>query len=95
MIYRSSYISGSVSGLQEEIRKYTRCYPNPVNDFLFIDLDIPGGQLELIDMQGKLLCRKELLHGTNSVPVSAYPDGIYLVKILSNQGNAWYKVQKH
>jgi hypothetical protein len=57
-------------------------------------MDIPQVRLQLFDMQGRLLMEQEVFHGSSRVNLSGYPDGTYLLKFLSEDGTAWFKLLK-
>jgi len=59
-------------------------FPNPVNDFIYINTNAPISKVFLYDLQGKILCTKDskeivdhMMHLNNS-----YPSGIYFIRIL-------------
>lgn len=61
-------------------------YPNPVSDFLIIKQNLPGtASLELYDLKGKLVLKKELYSNTSTLPVQHLLKGSYLLKIRSNE----------
>lgn len=68
-----------------ETKRY-EFYPNPAQNFLFVQFEPEGtGKLALIDLQGKLL-REEILHpGIQTLDVSNIPNGIYFLKIQSEK----------
>lgn len=53
------YIGETVTGVDDHMLSYIRCYPNPVDDLLYIDMDVIKGRLELYDLQEKVLLREE------------------------------------
>ena len=88
------YKSGSITGIESSLSSRIRIYPNPVSEFLYIDIDIPQVRLQLFDMQGRLLMEQEVFPGSNRVNLSGHPDGAYLLKFLSDDGTAWFKFLK-
>jgi len=88
------YRSGSITGIESSLSSRIRIYPNPVSEFLYIDMDIPQVRLQLFDIQGRLLMEQEVFLGSNRVNLSGYPDGTYLLKFLSGEGTAWFKLLK-
>lgn len=89
------YVYGTTTGLEEDIRPFIRIYPNPVREWLQIDFDLSQGQLQGFDMHGRLLLEQEIFLGSNRVLLTGYPEGTYIVKILSDHGSARFKVIKH
>ena len=72
-------------------------YPNPVRDDLTITVDTDEFPLtvELIDISGRNLTSFELLERQGRVDMSAYPQGVYTVKIRSNAGWIIQKIVKN
>lgn len=75
-----------------------RVYPNPVIDRLIVETGISENEtnkvLSLYNIQGKLLLRKVLQSKTETVILSAYPDGLYLININSGNAKKSFKVLK-
>jgi len=72
-------------------------YPNPGNETLNINSPIDRSQIQLFDLTGRLECEAELSAGTNSIPVSSLPAGIYLYRIFDHksqiiQSGKWIKL---
>ena len=58
-------------------------YPNPANDFIYIDFDGEAGKVEIINATGKLLKSQEVYFGRNIIETSSLIQGVYFVR-LSN-----------
>lgn len=55
-------------------------HPNPASDFLTIDLkSMPGGELTIRDLQGKLLMQQKIPAGQVKLDISALNRGLYFV----------------
>jgi hypothetical protein len=65
-----------------------------VKEFLQIDFDIHEGRMQIFDAQGRMIHGQGLFSGTNQVDMSAYPEGTYLLRFVTDQGCGWYKVLK-
>ncbi|MFO7934988.1 MAG: C25 family cysteine peptidase [Bacteroidales bacterium] len=89
-----TYVSGSLTGLGENIMQYIRVYPNPVKEFLQLDFGFREGHLQVFDARGRMIREQELFFGTNRVDMSACPEGAYLLRFASDQGYGWHKVLK-
>lgn len=63
---------------------FSRIFPNPVSDFLSIEIDAEEGVFSLYDLDGKLINTAALSHGKNILPVAPLPEGCYLYEIRSN-----------
>ncbi len=75
-------------------------YPNPVVDFLIIDLSLTSGEyiLEIFDMQGQLI-RKELVPSSEKrtlLSFHEFANGIYLINLIhkESQTRTSYKINK-
>lgn len=78
-----------------------RVYPNPTSEMLRIDIlcDDPTllseyGSLSLYDIQGKKLLDIYALGEENSIDFTAYPSGIYLIRLRMHQTSKIFKVIK-
>lgn len=58
-------------------------YPNPASDNLTIR-GISHGEFQLMDIQGKLM-KKQEINGQTKISVSDLPNGVYLVKIKTEE----------
>jgi len=69
--------------------------PNPAVDYFKIDLigKVGNYSVQLYDMRGKLLHSTEA-HGTVQVQVNNLPSGIYLVKVITDEGAIAKRVVK-
>jgi len=67
-------------------------FPNPANNYLNISIgkDMPAnGTLRLFNLNGQLMQEKKLTNATGttvSLQVNTYPAGVYLVRIISDNG---------
>ena len=63
-----------------------KIYPNPTNNDVHIDID-EDPNLEIFDLQGKLLKQSKLLKGHNTADLSGlYGGQIYLFRIITVSG---------
>ncbi|MEZ4773343.1 MAG: T9SS type A sorting domain-containing protein [Bacteroidia bacterium] len=75
-------------------------YPNPTRDILIVEAGdhTENLDLQLYDMQGKMLATDKMLPGTSRFELSmqAYSDGVYLLHVISGNRSqkAIYKIQK-
>ncbi len=70
-----------------------KLYPNPIKEILIIetkDLDIE--YIEILDLTGKLVYNQDKYH--SSINLSHISSGVYLIKILTNEGLITGKVIK-
>ena len=57
-------------------------FPNPASARVYIDNLPANGLVQLFDMQGRLL----LITSNSSLSVQDYPDGVYLLQVISSSG---------
>jgi hypothetical protein len=87
---RWEFLNGNVPmlGANDFIETTVSLYPNPSNELINISFDEDQlSKLELYDITGKLLFKKELNTNTYALNIANYPSGTYLVKVY-NQNNA-------
>ncbi len=87
---RWEFLNGNVPilGANDFIETTVSLYPNPSNELININFDEDQlSKLELYDITGKLLFKKELNTNTYALNIANYPSGTYLVKVY-NQNNA-------
>ena len=68
-------------------------YPNPVTNILTIDSEIPLTKVEVYSMLGKKV--KEVHSDFKSIPTDNFSNGIYIVRIYSENGLVTKKLIKH
>lgn len=87
---RWEFLNGNVPilGDNDLIVPTVSLYPNPSNELINISFgEDKLSKLELYDITGKLLFKKELNANTYALNIANYPLGTYLVKVY-NQNNA-------
>lgn len=70
-------------------------YPNPGNDKLFIESTIEINQIEIIDINGKIVLSIHDFYSLAGINTQALNSGIYFIRILSYEGIAvkkWAKI---
>jgi hypothetical protein len=77
------------SGLSSHI------YPNPFTDIIYIDTGNDGkAGLVIYNSGGKLILRRELDQGTEKLDLSKYPDGVYIMKMITGKNTDMIKIIK-
>jgi hypothetical protein len=73
------------------------CYPNPTNDFLTVELNGSGDKVtfSIYDLIGKLVSKQEGQGLLNKVNVSGLVQGVYLLKIDTDNGSYSAKFVKN
>ena len=88
---RWEFLNGNVPilGDNDLIASTVSLYPNPSNELINISFGKDRlSMIELFDITGKLLFKKELNANTYALNIANYPSGTYLVKVY-NQNNAF------
>jgi hypothetical protein len=73
------------------------CYPNPVNEIIHVRIppEVRGiTSLMLYDMPGRLLQIHTLIEQENVVTLKDLPEGIYLLKLMSNKKTIFMRIMK-
>jgi aryl-phospho-beta-D-glucosidase BglC (GH1 family) len=66
-------------------------YPNPVKSELYLKNIHPADQLFIYNLNGKIMIQRQLNQPEESIDVSAYPNGLYLLRVEGRNGT---KVKK-
>lgn len=80
-------VEGKVTGVSEENTAPMRVYPNPTEDFIFVDEiaeNIGEVRFTLFDISGKKVLERTLI-GQKRIDISEMNSGIYLYQIFSDQ----------
>jgi len=78
-----------------DINSSFKLYPNPVQNEVVLEInDLSNVALEVFDTNGRLLKKQKLSSSKNSINVSELPSGIYMFKIISEEGITTSKVIK-
>ncbi len=80
-------------GIETADNNGTRVFPNPANDRLTIQSDSPVRSAELLDFTGqRMLFLDGCMKMEFTMPVTAIPSGIYLIRIKNRTGTILKKV---
>mgnify|MGYP003690817423 CR=1 FL=1 len=82
-----TYLDNVAVASPEPVAKTFQLYPNPADQFLMISTTHAEGQLQLLDMAGKLVLIKKLSAGDNTVPTADLPAGQYIYRINDRRQN--------
>ncbi|NSW46198.1 MAG: T9SS type A sorting domain-containing protein [Bacteroidales bacterium] len=72
-------------------------FPNPANSVLHVSLSFEKPQtytVTIYDMQGKSHSTTTTSHNVTAIDISALPDGLYMVKVVSNRFGVYKKFVK-
>jgi hypothetical protein len=81
-----------ILGINNFNKSVIKLSPNPANSFVNIVIDSPM-KLELYGILGNLITTDYLYEGTNTISVSNYPAGLYLMRLIDKNTGETY-VQK-
>ena len=86
-IYKFTKTGGTASVKESKLIFNTKIYPNPANNFIKVaseDVTKKISQIQIMDMNGKII--KTVVNQFNTIDVSQFNSGIYLVKVSSEDG---------
>ena len=83
---------GYALGIDEVLAQAITYYPNPVNNLLRIDSEIPISKVEIYSVLGQKV--KEINSDFKSIPIDNLSNGVYIVRIHSENGIATKKLIK-
>jgi hypothetical protein len=75
-------------GISEEIN----VYPNPTQDVLYITSDLRINQIDIHDANGKMI--KQIINPAPSISIAELANGVYLLRIQTENGIAIKKITK-
>lgn len=84
----SSPIVFVVTGIKDGVIKEVSVYPNPVNDYLTIQINNTqtlNGKLKIYNSNGRLILEGSLFENKSQLNVNSLPKGLYLIKVISDK----------
>ncbi|MFR5270681.1 MAG: T9SS type A sorting domain-containing protein [Hoylesella buccalis] len=91
-LFYSDAIATGVNSIQEPYLALN-VYPNPVIDYLHVDLPAEG-RIQVFDSQGLLMAQLRAQKGNNQVDFASVAPGLYLVKVVCGAQKKTFKVVK-
>lgn len=94
------YIQDAITGIENQLNTYVRIYPNPAGDWLTLEADDLSGNvsIELVNLQGQkiysLNTESEQGKLNQTINLSAFASGFYLVKLETQKGTVIKKIIK-
>lgn len=87
------FYNNNLSNLESQPTEVSvKIYPNPAQDYLFIQSDEPIQSVKVYDSMGKLMFESS----KNQIEISQLPKGIYFLKILTkSQNTSTHRIIKH
>jgi len=77
------------TGLENKEFPNLKMYPNPVKDYLSIDVgdsNVSNVEISIIDLSGKIVYCKKSNNTVNTIDVSSYNSGLYFVEVKTSRG---------
>lgn len=88
-------IAEAFAGLEEVINGDVELFPNPTKDALNMRWDEQVSTIELTDAQGKLLQKRDVSNTKEiALDLQNVSTGVYLVRVISNEGTSVHQVIK-
>lgn len=79
-------VSSLVRTKEVDFSSHVRLTPNPVNDQLFVQTDVPFDRVRIFNATGVLAIKLENPAPTQSVQVDALPSGVYFIQFEKSNG---------
>ncbi len=79
-----------VSKNDSEENTFLKVYPNPAQNFVSIETSFEKGELQIIDLQGKIIL-KQSANLYQNVDISSLQKGTYYVRVISEKGHSTHQ----
>ncbi|MEL6190507.1 MAG: cytochrome c peroxidase [Bacteroidota bacterium] len=80
-------LTGITTSVDDDLTASVRFYPNPTQDFLFVEVESGSYSLQVFDLTGALLVN-QIGQGSNlRVDLSTFVSGIYVLRIMDEDKN--------
>lgn len=93
----SNQVDVTTLGLNQNQVSGVKVYPNPVINDKFsiaIPAQVVNASIELFGLDGKKIMKREVKNGIEEVNVSGIAPGVYVLKVISNEGTQSFKIVK-
>jgi uncharacterized protein (TIGR02145 family) len=78
--------------LDNEFDSYYQIFPNPTKNRIHINFrESKSAKIQVFNTVGQCIMQIEKLGGTNTIDISSFPNGLYLIRIT---GNGWESYRK-
>lgn len=88
-----SNVAGFLVNSVDDVDWLSEIYPNPFEDLITVHLD-RSAQVEVYDYQGNKISKSNLNEGVNTISTIDFPQGLYIVRIISNGESAIWRAMK-
>lgn len=92
MFYIDNIIKAGTSGIEDVVaaaKDAVKVYPVPASDVIHVEAPAEIQALELVNIQGTSVAK---VYGVNSVDVKEQPQGVYVLKVYTNEGMTSHRV---
>lgn len=90
-----TFIINSTTGINESHNNVQfQLFPNPVNNFLFIEGGISGVELSIYDLVGRKVLGRTLTSSSSFIDIAKFSEGIYIVVMKNNNISMTRKILK-
>ncbi|MBO7489439.1 MAG: leucine-rich repeat protein [Bacteroidales bacterium] len=93
--YDDSVFEENCESIETTADRYTYLMPNPASDRVTVASSFRIGEVELYDLNGKLLARQKVDGLQTALDISALAAGTYIVRVTTNNGTAYKKLIKN
>ncbi|MDZ7845531.1 MAG: T9SS type A sorting domain-containing protein [Owenweeksia sp.] len=93
----SLFVEDCSIGISEVAISNLEVYPNPTNGNVQLEVKTNGDQLqslELYSMSGQLVMSRQLTGQKATVDLSSFADGLYNLKVTTNEGSELHRLRK-
>jgi hypothetical protein len=81
------FFDPNVTSVHKVEKNWVALFPNPVQDAFTIQSDIAIDQIQVFDAVGRIIQNIDPIGDTHTIDMSAYPKGIYVVKVLNKRND--------
>lgn len=89
------WVGCAADGVAEEPSLVASVMPNPTNGKIVVNVNVSNGKAVVCDMVGKQVLSGIITDGRAEFDLNAFADGVYLVRISSDEGITTIKVIKN
>lgn len=93
--FESIVMEHGISGIEKEYSKETKIFPNPVTDYVKLNLDNDKHAVCILTIDGQVILTKNNLKREESVYVGHLQPGVYIVQVTDNDSKHSFKMIKN
>jgi PKD repeat protein len=81
-------------GIEENTQQFVQIHPNPATQYFEITGDFENAQIEIMDLNGKILMCKNIVQG-EKIPTETWSNGLYMLRIKNENKISCKKIVIH